>query len=159
MSGPPGKSKKMTLFKNKRVPPIPVVGINGPVPANPCYVYHSVSEHWGKILWRVPNQHVDRPDQYLVALLCLTLHRNANTRTNPSLWTVTDPDTVQRRCYCRNYDEAHISGFMTTFEFDTWNPHFQFISNNKFLEGFIVFERAVDVFSYEWDVWKSIIFD
>jgi len=100
--------------------PVPVVGLNPPQHAGPQYVYHSVPEHFAKMLarWR----HVrggGRPDVYWFALLCLTLNKNANARSNPHLWTTAHMDTAQRRCYDRHYDELQASGYMTTFEIDT----------------------------------------
>ena len=92
-----------------------------------------------------------QPDLYLVALFCFTLNRNADPRSNPKLWTTECPDTVQRRCYSRHFDELHYSGFMTTFEIDTWDPHFHQLPRARFLDGFTVFESAVDVFGFEWD--------
>jgi hypothetical protein len=86
-------------------PPVPVVGLNPPVHAGPRYVYHSVPEHWSKMLARTRHVRGGHPDLYYVALFCLTLNRNANERSNPFLWTTEHPDTAQRRCYLRHYDE------------------------------------------------------
>jgi hypothetical protein len=40
---------------------------------------------------------------------------------------------------------------MTTFEFDTWNPHFNLLSRACFMDWFTVFDTVVDVLGFEWD--------
>jgi hypothetical protein len=96
------------------------------------------------------------PDYYYVALFCLTLNRNSNERSNPLLWTTEHPDVAQRRCYKRHYDEVQASGYMTTFELDTWDPHFNLLPRFRFIGGFTVFETGVDVLGVEWDGVNSL---